>query len=192
MTPPEAVAEKPCRVVLIGMMGSGKSTVGRKLAERTGWRYVDNDDLTRRFHGSTARQLLADRGEAVMRAAESDALVRALEEEAPVIVGAAAGTILDAASREGLRDGGIVVYLRADPGALERRAPRAEHRPWVDTGGASWIRRTAEERDPLYASVADLTVDTSRDSASRTADAIAEWLRSVPSCAVSAPRGRRP
>ena len=67
-------AEGPCRVLLIGMMGSGKSTIGRLLSDATGWPYIDNDELVRQTHGATARQILAERGEARMRAAESDAL----------------------------------------------------------------------------------------------------------------------
>src|ERR687896_164630 len=62
----------PCRVILVGMMGSGKSTIGRLLADGTGWPYVDNDELVARLHGATSRQLLATVGEERMRLAELD------------------------------------------------------------------------------------------------------------------------
>jgi shikimate kinase len=152
-----------CRVILVGMMGSGKSTIGRLLSEATGWPYVDNDELVLRSHGATSRQLLAERGEAAMRAAESSALALGFEVPEPAIIGAAAGTILDEVNRDRLRTGGIVVWLRADADALEARAMGAEHRPWLDTGGESWISKTVAERDPLYASVADITLDTTSD-----------------------------
>jgi shikimate kinase len=171
-----------CRVILIGMMGSGKSTIGRLLAEATGWPYVDNDELVLRSHGATPRQLLAERGEAAMRTAESEALALGLEVGAPAIVGVAAGTILNPADRQRLQDGGIVVWLRADAEALEARAMGAEHRPWLDTGGESWIRTTAAERDPLYASVAEITVDTAAGSPSAVAEELGNRLRDHAAC----------
>jgi len=172
----------PCRVILVGMMGSGKTTVGRLLSDATGWPYVDNDELVHRSHGATPRQLLADRGEAVMREAESAALALGLDTPAPSIVGIAAGAIGDPANRERLRGGGIVVWLRADAPALEARALDAEHRPWVDTGGASWIRDTTAERDALYASVADLTIDTDAGSPDDAVTELLEGLRARDEC----------
>ncbi len=93
-----------CRVILVGMMGSGKSTIGRLLSEATGWPYVDNDELVLRSHGATPRELLSEQGEAVMREAESSALALGLEVPAPAIIGVAAGTILDPANRDRLRE----------------------------------------------------------------------------------------
>jgi shikimate kinase len=151
------------RVVLVGMMGSGKSTIGRMLAQRTGWTLHDNDELVLRLFDATPRQILAAGGEGKLRAAESEALAMGLamgrESAAPSIVGAAAGTILDEANRRQLRSAGCVVWLRAVPETLEERAMGAEHRPWLGNGGLAWIRDAVIERNPLYASVADATVD---------------------------------
>ena len=177
-------AEGPCRVILVGMMGSGKSTIGRLLSEVTGWPYVDNDELIRRSHGASPRELLAERGEAAMRAAESSALALGLEVPAPAIIGAAAGTILEPGNRELLRNGGIVVWLRADAGALADRALDGEHRPWIDTGGGSWIRDAAAEREPLYASVADITIDTSDGSSADAAGELRRGLAAIETCRV--------
>jgi shikimate kinase len=174
--------EGPCRVLLIGMMGSGKSTIGRLLSAETGWPYVDNDELVRQAHGATARQILADRGEARMRAAESDALMRGVEAPAPAVIGVAGGTILESPNRERLRSGGVVVWLRADAAALESRAMGADHRPWLDTGGGSWIRDAVAERDPLYASVADIVIDTAIATARESVEEILTRLRSIGSC----------
>ena len=162
----------PCRVILVGMMGSGKSTIGRLLSEATGWPYVDNDDLVRESNGATSRQLLAERGEAAMRAAEAAALERGLEVPAPAVIGIAAGTILDPTSRKRLGAGGIVVWLRADAETLAARASGGEHRPWIDASGKSWFVDAVQERDPLYASVADIVVDASDHPAT-----LAEELR---------------
>src|SRR3989337_187365 len=91
-----------CRVFLIGMMGSGKTTIGRLLAEATSWPDVDNDELVRRGNGRTSREILAAEGEPMLRQAEASALALGVELPPPVIVGVAAGTILDAANRERL------------------------------------------------------------------------------------------
>lgn len=148
-----------CRVILVGMMGSGKTTVGQLLSDRTGWPYHDNDELLDRLFDATPRQVLAQSGEARLRETESSALALGLESPAPCIVAAAAGTILDEPNRRLVRDAGVVVWLRATADSLNERAFGAEHRPWLDTGGEPWVRSALLERDPLYASVADVTVD---------------------------------
>ena len=174
--------ERPCRIVLVGMMGSGKSTVGRRLSEATGWPYVDNDDLVRRVAGATPREVLAERGEPAMRRAESDALRLGLEALPPCIVGAAAGTVLDPADRELMRSHGIVAWLRVDAGALESRAVGAAHRPWLDGNAATWLSRTAAERDPLYASIADIVVDTTHGAPDDAAESLRRSLDAFDAC----------
>lgn len=167
------VSELPARrVLLIGMMGSGKSSVGRVLSERTGWPFVDNDRLVERASGMTARQLLERRGAAAMRGAESEALRSAVGMVPPVIAATAAGTILDAADRALLADAGLIVWLRAPAGTLAARAVGAAHRPWLDDDPVGWFERALEERDGLYATIADLEIDTARMSPERAAEAI--------------------
>lgn len=168
----DATRLPPTRVVLLGMMGSGKSSVGVALARRTGWPFVDNDALVQQATGHTARELLARRGEDAMRAAESAALHAGLTMPPPAIVATAAGTILDAADREQIERGGFVVWLRADAETLAARAVGAEHRPWLDHDPVGWFRAALGERDPLYAAVADLIIDTGRARPDQAADAI--------------------
>jgi shikimate kinase len=162
--------------VLVGMMGRGKSSVGQALAVRTGWPYVDNDDLLDRIAGQTPKQILAERGEEALRRAESGALALGLETPAPSIIGAAAGTILEPANREALRHGGQVVWLRASVETLTERSIGAPHRAWLDEGGPAWIRETVAERSPLYESVADLTLDVDGRSPDELARAIERGL----------------
>ena len=181
-----------CRVLLIGMMGSGRSTIGRLLSTATGWPYVDNDELVRRSHGMTARLILAERGELQMRAAESEALARGVREPPPSVIGVAGGTILRPENRELLRAGGIVVWLRADAAAIESRATGADHRPWLDSGGPRWIRETVSERDPLYESIADVTIDTGTKPAEESAAELLDWLATVPACRLSLSSGGPP
>jgi shikimate kinase len=173
------------------MMGSGKSTIGRLLSEASGWHYLDNDELVRRAHGTTARALLAERGEPTMRRAESDALVLGLELPPPSILGVAGGVILDPVDRERLRAGAIIVWLRADAAVLESRAAGAEHRPWIDAGGASWMRRAVAEREPLYASVADLVLDTATGTPAKAARTLHRWLLAETACGAAGSVRRR-
>ena len=161
----------PPRVLLIGMMGSGKSSVGRALAARTGWPFLDNDALVERATGRTARQL-AERGEHGLREAESAALRAGVGVEPPAILGVAGGVLLDPDDRRRIGEGGFVAWLRASPEVLAARAVGAEHRPWLDDDPVGWFRRTVAEREPLYAEVADLEIDTTATTPDEAARAI--------------------
>ena len=108
------------------------------------------------------------------------------------MIGVAGGTILDASNRERLRAGGVVVWLRADAAALESRAMGAEHRPWLDTGGGSWIRDAVAERDSLYDSVADIVIDTGTGTAEESAAEVLARLATVPACRVALSSGEPP
>lgn len=166
----------PARVLLVGMMGSGKSSVGRALAERTGWRFVDNDELVERATGQTARELVADGGEPALRAAESAALREGVRIEPPVIVATAAGTILDPGNRRLMDDAGLAVWLRAPISVLVQRAVGAEHRPWLETDPAGWLASALAEREPLYASITDVEIDTSRVAPADAAELVVDRL----------------
>ena len=166
----------PARVLLVGMMGSGKSSVGSALAERTGWPFVDNDELVERTTGRTARELVADGGEPALRAAESAALREGVRIEPPVIVATAAGTILDSDDRHLMDDAGLAVWLRAPISVLVKRAARAKHRPWLETDPAGWMASALAAREPLYASIADLEIDTSRVAPTEAAELVMHRL----------------
>jgi shikimate kinase len=170
-----------CRLILIGMMGSGKTTIGRLLSEATGWPYVDNDELVRRHSGMTARELLAEGGQDRLREVESAALALGLELPPPVIVGVAAGTVLDPTNRQRMRDGGIVVWLRASAETLIQRAGDAVHRPFIDRD-AAWMEKTAAEREPLYARVADVIVDTGQAAPDESVGVIQSSIASTDGC----------
>ena len=146
------------RVFLVGMVGSGKTTVGRALAERTGWPYVDNDDLVRKLTGREPAEIDATDGEDVLHLAEIRALDVALEMEPPVVVGVAGAVVDDDAAREALREGGLVVWLRAKPDTLlERIGSGAGRRD--EAVDPDWIRARIREREPRYAAVASQIID---------------------------------
>jgi shikimate kinase len=166
----------PSRVVLLGMMGSGKSSVGRALADLTGWPFVDNDALVQAATGRTARQILAEAGEDAMRAAEGAALRRGLATDPPAIVATAAGTVLEAEQRRLIDDGGFVVWLTASPEVLAERAAGAAHRPWLEVDPVAWFEQAAATRDPLCRSISDLEIDTARVQPSEAARRILDAL----------------
>ena len=158
------------------MMGSGKTTIGRELALITGWPYHDNDALLARLTGATAKGLLSDDGVGSLRTGEAGALELGLNEAAPCIVGAPAGTVMDARLRERMKRDALVVWLAAGPRTLARRARGAAHRPWLGGDADAWMTTTLAQRAPLYEALADLTISTERRRPHAVAQQIADWL----------------
>ena len=168
----------PARVLLVGMMGAGKSTVGRTLAAATGWPYLDNDELVRRACGRSAPEVLAADGEPALRAAESAALAEALRLPPPLVAGVATGVVLDPADRARLRDAdGLVVWLRARIATLADRVGAGTGRSWLQPDPEAALRRLAEVREPLLAEVADLVVDVDELTPEEVASRVVSALR---------------
>jgi shikimate kinase len=146
------------RIVLIGMMGAGKSTIGLAISHHTGWPYVDNDEVVADIAGIPTRDLLEQRGVAALREAEFAAVDKVLAMPAPVVAGAAASVVLDEARSARLREGAFVVYLRATVETLVRRVA-GTYRPWLGADPGAAIRNLYEGREPKYEKVAHLIVD---------------------------------
>lgn len=165
------------RVLLVGAMATGKSTVGRALAGLLDCPYLDNDDLLLAATGRTARALAAAEGESALRDAESDVLAEVLATPAPWVAGAAAGVVTDAADRERIADSGaVVVWLAAPAEVLARRVASGAHRPWIDGDPRAALERLVAERAPFYAEVADEVVDVSHDDPRDIALRLAQQL----------------
>jgi shikimate kinase len=147
------------RIILVGMMGAGKTTVGRGLAERLGWRHFDSDAQVVASTGRTVPELFSERGEDAFRAEESRVLVEALSSDTPVVVSAAGGVVLSTSNRDLLTRSGIVVWLRADPALLARRVGSGTGRPLLDGDPASNLVDLDAVRRPLYQAVAHVAVD---------------------------------
>jgi shikimate kinase len=146
------------RVVLIGMMGAGKSTIGASLSKLTGWPYIDNDEIVEQMVGMPTRDLQQQRGVAAMRVAESAAAQQVLTMPAPLIAGAAAGIVLDPVVSAQVHDGAFVVFLRARIGTLAKRV-EGTYRPWLGDDPEATLRTLYEGREPLYEKLAHLVVD---------------------------------
>ena len=149
----------PPRLLLVGMMGAGKTTVGRLLARRLGWEYLDSDREVEEATGRTVPELFAEEGEAAFRAAEARALAEGLAGDRPRVVSVAGGAVLSEANRRLLTDGGTVVWLRARPATLAARVGAGEGRPLLGDDPAGAIEALDAVRRPLYDEVADLVVD---------------------------------
>jgi len=147
------------RILLIGMMGSGKTTVGRGLAERLGAPYCDSDAQVEQNTGRTVPDILERDGEAAFRAEEKRALVEATTAEGPIVVSVAGGAVLDPDNRRRLREAGTVVWLRARVDTLISRLGDGEGRPLLAGDVAGNLRRLYAERLPLYTELADVVVD---------------------------------
>jgi len=159
------------RIVLIGMMGSGKSTVGALLARRCGWRYVDNDEDVRRLTAQEPTEVISVGGEAELHSAEAAAFLRAIDDPDPVVIAAAAAVVLDATCALALRREALVVYLRARPETLRRRIGSGTGRR-RDATDLDWLEARDRERDELYRGLATLTLDVDGLSAVQVVDVI--------------------
>ena len=126
------------RLFLIGLMGSGKTTIGRRLSRGRGWAYLDNDQLVREATGLTAAELIDAEGEAALHAAELVAFQRTLEAPTPVIIGVAGWIVEDPDARGRLAAAGTVVWLRARPETLLTRAGGGAGRR-RDATSETWI-----------------------------------------------------
>lgn len=163
-------------VVLVGMMGSGKTTVGRQVAERLGRPFLDSDDEIMRRTGRTVREIFEADGEEAFRRLETEVLLDALGSPAPSVIAAAGGSVLRPANRAALRTKGVVVWLRADPATLAGRVRHADHRPLLRDDPSGVLNRLSTERARLYAEVAHEVVDVDTVPPDAVVDAIVKLV----------------
>ena len=150
----------PRHVVLVGMMGSGKSTVGPMIAERLGRRYVDSDEVIEQRTGMTIAALFKAKGEPAARDVEQRVLDETLADPVPSVLGTGGGVVTRTSGRDALRAAPFVVWLRAQPETLTARVGNGEGRPLLaGTDVLETVRRLARERRPLYEEVADAVID---------------------------------
>jgi shikimate kinase len=165
----EPAVTRPRHIVTAGLMGSGKTTLGRELAERLGRRFVDSDVALQREDGRTAREIAAQDGVDVLHELEAAGLLAALRASEPSVIAAAASTIEDPAARRALgAPETFVIWLRGSPEVLAARAAKGDHRP---TGPLAELEAQVERRGPLFAEVADAIVDVDERSPEQVLDA---------------------
>lgn len=147
-------------LVLVGMMGSGKTTVGRLVAKRLGRRFVDSDAEVEARTGRTVREIFETDGEAAYRPLETAALLDALADWAPAVIAAAGGVVLAAENREALTEAdATVIWLDASNDLLVERASSGGHRPALDDDPVRMFDHMRTTRQALYEEVADHRID---------------------------------
>ena len=155
----------PRSVVLVGMMGAGKSSIGRRLAARLTIPFVDADSEIEAAAGMTIPEIFAKHGEPYFRAGEARVIARLLD-AGPQVLATGGGAVMDASTRQLIAAKSVSVWLKADVDVLLRRTKRRGERPLVDQ-----IKTLLPMREPFYA-LADLTVQSREEPH----DAIVEEL----------------
>ena len=167
-------------VILIGYRGCGKTTVGRRLAERLGWDFLDTDETIQKDMGRTIHEIFESDGEAAFRRLEANLLDQALAGRRRVI-SAGGGAVLARRNRKALRAGGLCIWLTAPPEELHRRIigdeRSASQRPSLaKRPGLAEIEAVLQARLPVYEATADHVVGTVGRSVDEVVGAILELL----------------
>ena len=147
-------------LVLIGLMGAGKTSVGSECARRLGRDFVDTDDLVTRTAGMTVESIFAEGGEPRFRAIERGVVADICASPRPLVIACGGGAVLDPESRRALRASGVVVWLRAPAAALLARVGDGAGRPLLRDDPAGALARLERLREPTYDAAAHASVDT--------------------------------
>lgn len=160
-------------VVLVGMMGAGKSSVGRALAAELGRPLFDSDEMVEERTGRTVREIWNTDGEPAFRELETQTLLEALSAPEPSVIAAAGGIVLAEANRRALVEAdAYVVWLVAGVDLLLDRVRRGMHRPLLDDDPEGTLRQMYAQREALYQEVADGVVSVDHRSISDVTRAV--------------------
>ncbi len=160
-----AQAKRPSgNIFLVGMMGAGKTTVGKVLAQHSGKTFVDSDEEIQQRTGVTITHIFDVEGETGFRQREAN-VIQELVRLDNIVLATGGGVVLNELNREALRRNGTVVYLRSTVHDLWQRTRHDRHRPLLQTADPrARLKNLYEQRDPLYAQVADLVIPTGKQS----------------------------
>ena len=164
------------KILLIGMMGAGKTTTGRLLAGRLGWSYLDTDSEIERQAGRTVPQMWKEGGEPAFRREESRVLAEVCALPGACVVSVGGGAVLEEENRAVIRRTGLTIWLRADTSTLAARVGSGTGRPLLADGAVAALARLSEARAPVYAELADLVFDVDRMSPPQVAAQIVDTL----------------
>jgi shikimate kinase len=166
----------PLTVALVGLMGAGKSAIGKRLAQRLGLPFVDADEEIERAAGCSIAEFFERFGEQEFRAGERRVISRLLD-GAPHVLSTGGGAYMDPETRAMLRAKAVTVWLRADLDVLYERVKRRGHRPLLKQGDPREVLgRLIQQRHPVYAE-ADIVVESTAQPAERTTEEVIAALR---------------
>ncbi|MBM3646740.1 MAG: shikimate kinase [Alphaproteobacteria bacterium] len=173
---PQPTLSLPRTVALVGLMGAGKSAIGKRLAARLGLPFVDADDEIERAARCSIAEIFETYGEAYFRAGERRVISRLLDKP-PHVLSTGGGAYVDPETRALMRDKAVTVWLRAELDVLFDRVRKRSHRPLLRQGDPKEILAgLMARRYPIYAE-ADIIVDSTAQPADRTTDQVLEALR---------------
>ena len=165
-------------ILLVGFMGTGKSSLAQILSRKTGALLVDSDSTIEKQTGMPISTLFAERGEEAFRDAETE-LLRTQLEKSGYIISTGGGMVIREENRQLLREIGLVVWLRASEEVIFSRVSRNSRRPLLQTADPrGTLHALLETREPWYREVADLEIDTgklSRETGARAVLQAAGW-----------------
>lgn len=157
-------------------MGAGKSTVGRFLADKLHYQFLDSDQVIEDKTGATIPMIFDIEGESGFRAREK-AAIDDLTQQSEIVLATGGGAILNPENRKNLRSRGFVVYLKSSVDSLVQRTRHDRNRPLLQTENPEQVlRKLIEERGPLYEEVADLVIQTEQVSVHRVVKQILDKL----------------
>jgi shikimate kinase len=186
-TQPEAGAALRGNIYLVGLMGAGKTSVGRVLAKRLRKTFVDSDHEIEERTGVRIPVIFEIEGEAGFRRREA-AIIRELVRQQDIVLATGGGVVLDAGNRDALRSTGTVVYLRAAPTELWLRTRHDKNRPLLRTSDPlARLEALHCERDPLYRETAHVIVDTGNQAIRTLVGRLERELRARRSVGAGAP-----
>ena len=168
--------DTPQMIVLIGLMGSGKTTVGRALAKRLKLVFSDSDDAVEKIAKRSVREIFENQGEDIFRKLESQALGELCDAKSPTVLAVAGGAIISQSNRDLLqKNAKCIVWLDAPTPTLISRTGRGKHRPLLDGDPVGSLNKMRLDREHLYQSLATHHLVTQ----SQTIDEVVERIISL-------------
>ena len=178
INPPEAERNSRNNIFLIGLMGAGKTTIGKALASRLDKTFVDSDHEIQKRTGVNIPVIFDIEGEAGFRKRESE-MLRELVKLENIVLATGGGAVLDQGNRELLKQNGTVVYLRATVNDLWQRTRHDKTRPLLQTPDPhAKLYELYVQRDPIYCETAHIIVETGKQSAHSLVQQIEQKLTS--------------
>ena len=165
-------------IVLVGLMGSGKSTVGKRIAQQLGYEFADSDDLVASTAGKSVRDIFSEDGEAVFRKIESDAIRSVLADgKSPIVFATGGGAVISSENRKIISDHALhVVWLDASVDDLVVRTKSGAARPLLDGDASKTLQSLSDQRSAWYEEVATLRIDTRGKSVTKVCSAVLEAI----------------
>jgi len=178
-------------IFLIGLMGAGKTTIGRQLARNLGCEFFDSDHEIGRRTGADIPWIFDIEGEQGFRERER-AVIDDLTQRQGIVLATGGGAVLDADNRRHLTARGLVIYLRASVKRLLRRTEKDKNRPLLQTANPGQrLQQLYDERDPLYREIADFIVDTDNRNVSNSVKLIIRQFNKLNSDTAGGTNGKQ-